>query len=86
MAEIRSIISGACREVIRQRALGFQYVAFEEISALAVSPVVNSGRVSGYGQFKQRLGRGGYVILFDNRFSAFSSKSVSPDLKLTYYR
>jgi hypothetical protein len=48
--------------------------------------VVNSGRVSGYGQFKQRLGRGGYVILFDNRFSAFSSKSVSPDLKLTYYR
>ena len=48
--------------------------------------VVNSGRVSGYGQFKQRLQRGAYVIVFDNRFSTFSSKSVSPDLKLTYYR
>ena len=48
---------------------------------------VNSGRVSGYGRFKQRLSRGAYVIVFDNRFSTFSSKSeVLPDLKLTYYR
>jgi Trypsin-like peptidase domain/emp24/gp25L/p24 family/GOLD len=48
--------------------------------------VLNSGRVAGYGQFKQRLPRGRYTIVFDNRFSTFSSKSVSPDLKLTYYR
>jgi S1-C subfamily serine protease len=48
--------------------------------------IVNSGRVTGYGQFKQRLQRGKYTILFDNRFSTFSSKSVTPDLKLTYYR
>lgn len=48
--------------------------------------IVNSGKVAGYGQFKQRLPRGKYVVIFDNRFSAFSSKSVSPDLKLTYYR
>jgi S1-C subfamily serine protease len=48
--------------------------------------IVNSGRVSGYGQFKQRLPQGRYAILFDNRFSTFSSKSVSPDLKLTFYR
>jgi len=50
------------------------------------SVVVNSGRVAGFGQFKQRLPRGKYAILFDNRFSTFSSKSISPDLKLTYYR
>jgi hypothetical protein len=48
--------------------------------------LVNSGRVSGYGQFSQRLPMGQYVIVFDNRFSTFSGKSVSPDLKLTYYR
>jgi len=50
------------------------------------SVIVNSGRVAGFGQFKQRLPRGKYTVLFDNRFSTFSSKSVSPDLKLTYYR
>jgi hypothetical protein len=50
------------------------------------SVIVNSGRVSGFGQFKQRLPRGKYAILFDNRFSTLSSKSVSPDLKLTYYK
>jgi len=50
------------------------------------SVIANSGRVSGFGQFKQRLPRGKYAILFDNRFSTFSSKSVSPDLKLTYYK
>ncbi len=50
------------------------------------SVIVNSGRVAGFGQFKQRLPRGRYAILFDNRFSNFSSKSVSLDLKLTFYR
>jgi hypothetical protein len=48
--------------------------------------LVNSGRVSSSGQFKQRLTRGTYTIFFDNRFSVFTSKSVSPDLKLVYYR
>lgn len=48
--------------------------------------VLNSGRVSGAGQIKRRLPRGSYAILFDNRFSNFSAKSVSPDLKLSYYR
>jgi hypothetical protein len=48
--------------------------------------ILNSGRVSGAGQIKQRLPRGSYSILFDNRFSNFSAKSVSPDLKLSYYR
>ena len=50
------------------------------------SVVLNSGRVAGFGQFKQRLPRGKYTILFDNRFSTLSSKSVSPDLKLVYYK
>jgi hypothetical protein len=50
------------------------------------SVIVNSGRVAGFGQFKQRLAKGIYAIIFDNRFSTFSSKSVSPDLKLTYYK
>jgi len=50
------------------------------------SVIVNSGRVAGVGQFKQRLARGRYTILFDNRFSTLSSKSVSPDLKLVSYR
>jgi hypothetical protein len=50
------------------------------------SVIVNSGRVAGFGQFKQRLPRGKYTILFDNRFSTLSSKSVSPDLKLVYYK
>ncbi|MGA2434422.1 MAG: trypsin-like peptidase domain-containing protein, partial [Bryobacteraceae bacterium] len=57
-----------------------------ELVGTGGSVIVNDGRVVGFGQFKQRLPRGNYVILFDNRFSAFSSKSVSPDLKLTYYR
>ncbi len=48
--------------------------------------ILNSGRVSGAGQIKRRLPRGSYAILFDNRFSNFSAKSVSPDLKLSYYR
>jgi hypothetical protein len=50
------------------------------------SVIVNSGRVAGMGQIKQRLPRGNYAILFDNRFSTFSAKSVSADLKLTYYK
>ncbi len=50
------------------------------------SVIVNSGRVAGFGQFRQRLARGRYTILFDNRFSTLSSKSVSPDLKLLSYR
>jgi len=48
--------------------------------------IVNSGRVSGFGQFRQKLSPGRYTIVFDNRFSMFSAKSISPDLKLTYYR
>ena len=53
---------------------------------LGGSVIVNSGRVSGFGQLKQRLPLGQYAIIFDNRFSLFSAKSVSPDLKLLYYR
>jgi hypothetical protein len=48
--------------------------------------VLNSGRVSGSGQIKVPLPRGSYVLYFNNQFSTFTSKSVSPDLKLVYYR
>ena len=48
--------------------------------------VFNSGRVKAYGQVKQRLPRGTYSLIFNNGFSTFSSKSVSPDLKLTWYK
>jgi hypothetical protein len=48
--------------------------------------LVDSGRVTRYGQFKQRLPRGSYTILFDNGFSLFTTKSVSPELKRVYYR
>lgn len=48
--------------------------------------IVNSGRVSRFGQFKQHLPRGQYAVFFDNRFSNFSGKSVSPDLAVTYYK
>jgi len=48
--------------------------------------IANSGRVSGFGQIHQRLPKGQYGIIFDNRFSNFSGKSVAPDLKLTYYK
>jgi S1-C subfamily serine protease len=48
--------------------------------------IMNSGRVSGSGQIKQRLPMGQYAVVFDNRFSTFSSKSVSADLKLVSYR
>jgi len=48
--------------------------------------ILNSGRVSGSGQIQRRLPRGSYAIIFDNGFSNFSAKSVSPDLKLSYYR
>lgn len=50
------------------------------------SPIVNSGRVSGFGQFSQRLPMGQYMVVFDNRFSILSSKSISPNLKLVYYK
>jgi hypothetical protein len=48
--------------------------------------ILNSGRVSGSGQIQRRLPKGSYAIIFDNGFSNFSAKSVSPDLKLSYYR
>jgi S1-C subfamily serine protease len=48
--------------------------------------ILNSGRVSASGQINRRLPRGSYAIIFDNRFSNFSAKSVSPELKLSYYR
>jgi S1-C subfamily serine protease len=61
-----------------------------DVAVMLVGPggtlIANSGRVSGTGQFRQRLAMGQYSIIFDNRFSVFSSKSVSPDLKLVYYR
>ncbi len=48
--------------------------------------VLNSGRVKAFGQVKQRLHTGAYSLFFDNRFSTFTSKSISPDLRLVYYR
>ena len=48
--------------------------------------IANSGRVSSFGQIRQRLPKGQYTIVFDNRFSNFSGKSIAPDLKLTYYK
>jgi hypothetical protein len=50
------------------------------------SVIVNSGTVSGFGKFKQRLAKGVYFISFDNGVSLLSQRSVSPDLKLTYYK
>jgi hypothetical protein len=50
------------------------------------SVIVNSGRVARMGQIKQRLPRGNYAIIFDNRSSPMFSRSVSADLKLTYYK
>jgi hypothetical protein len=49
-------------------------------------PIVNSGRVTRSGEFHLRLPRGRYTLLFDNRFSNFSAKSVTPDLTLTFYK
>jgi hypothetical protein len=65
---------------------GGQDVNVTLVAVPANSLLVNSGRVARYGQFKQRLARGAYTIFFDNRFSVFSSKSISPDLKLVYYK
>jgi hypothetical protein len=48
--------------------------------------IFNSGRVKGFGRMRQRLLAGRYSLIFNNSFSTFSSKSVSPDLKLVYYR
>jgi S1-C subfamily serine protease len=48
--------------------------------------IVNSGLVKGEGQLRQRLPRGSYLIMFDNRFSTFTSKSVTPSFTLAYYR
>jgi hypothetical protein len=48
--------------------------------------ILNSGRVSGFGQIQRQLPKGSYAIIFDNGFSNFTAKSVSPDLKLSYYR
>jgi hypothetical protein len=48
--------------------------------------IFDSGRVKSHSQIKQRLAMGAYTLFFDNRFSAVSSKSVSPDLNLVSYR
>jgi hypothetical protein len=48
--------------------------------------LVSSGRVSVTGQFRQKLAPGRYSIVFDNRFSTFTPKSISSDLKLVYYK
>jgi hypothetical protein len=48
--------------------------------------LLNSGRVSGWGQIKVPLPRGSYVLYFNNQFSLLASKSVSPDLSLVFYR
>jgi Trypsin-like peptidase domain len=48
--------------------------------------LVNSGRVASMGQFNRKLPRGNYAIVFDNRFSLLTPKSVSADLKLVYFR
>jgi hypothetical protein len=48
--------------------------------------ILNSGVVKGGGQLHRRLARGSYAIVFDNRFSTFTSKSVSPTFTLSYYR
>jgi hypothetical protein len=49
-------------------------------------PVFNGGRVSGFGQLRLRLPKGSYFLIFNNAFSTFSAKSVSPDLKLSFFR
>jgi hypothetical protein len=49
-------------------------------------PIVYSGRVKSSGEFKQRLPPGRYSVVFNNQFSTFSSKSVSPELRLSYFR
>jgi S1-C subfamily serine protease len=48
--------------------------------------IFDSGRVKSFGQIKQRLGMGAYTLVFDNRFSALSSKSISPSLRLVSFR
>jgi hypothetical protein len=47
---------------------------------------VSGGVVKVSGEFKQRLPRGQYSIVFDNRGSLISSKTVSAELKLLYFR
>jgi hypothetical protein len=48
--------------------------------------VSNLGRVSGSGEVHQHLTGGRYVLAFDNGFSLLAAKSVTPDIKLVYYR
>ncbi len=61
-----------------------------DVAVLLVAPngavVFNSGRVNSSGQFKLRLTRAVYQLVFDNSFSVVSTKSVSQDLKLIHYR
>jgi hypothetical protein len=48
--------------------------------------VSNLGRVSGQGEVHQHLMAGRYLLAFDNGFSLLAAKSVTPDIKLVYYR
>jgi len=48
--------------------------------------LVDSGVVRESGKFSQPLKKGHYLLVFDNRFSMFAAKSISPDLKLSYYK
>ena len=48
--------------------------------------VFESGRVKECGRLKLPLMAGHYSLIFSNEFSTFSSKSVTPDLKLRFYR
>ncbi len=48
--------------------------------------VLQSSRYQGSGLIKRALTPGKYALFFDNRFSAFSKKSVALDLSLSSYR
>jgi S1-C subfamily serine protease len=48
--------------------------------------IANLGRVSAYGEVHQLLAQGRYVLAFDNGFSLLATKTVTPDVKLVYYR
>ena len=48
--------------------------------------IINSGKVVASGHLKRRLPAGRYALVFGNRMSFVSSKSVSGDFTLTYYR
>jgi S1-C subfamily serine protease len=56
------------------------------LTMITDAPVTSYGRVIGEGRISQHVAPGQYKLVFDNRFSMMTAKSVTPDLGVESYK